>query len=267
MSLFDIHALQRPELFAQSGHILSNLHQTCRKLASILAQNLAKNHCLLSSKRMEGCPEIKCLPWTRLGYNALVLPPIHDQKVRLRRRCKAIRTGLGDEICQQASKAICAHLAAWDTFQSAEVVLSYMPMRSEVDLRSLFAVFPEKRWLLPRILPGEHGRMVFHLYDPQHLVVHPYGMAEPAPHLPQVPADEIQLVLAPGLAFERSGWRLGYGGGYYDRFLRRFGGASVGVVFRALLLESLPHGEYDVPVNWLVSEGGLIRIVESQEKG
>jgi 5-formyltetrahydrofolate cyclo-ligase len=184
---------------------------------------------------------------------------ITDQKSQLRQRCKAIRRELGDEIRQQASLTICAHLAAWNVFQAAGAVLTYMPMRGEVDLRSLFADFPEKRWLLPRILPGEGGRMVFHEYDPHNLIVHPYGMAEPAPHLPQVSADKIQLVLAPGLAFDRSGKRLGYGGGYYDRFLQGFSGVSVGVIFQALLLESLPNGEHDVPVDWLVSEKGLIK--------
>lgn len=182
-----------------------------------------------------------------------------NQKSQLRQRCKAIRAELGEEIRQQASRDICAHLAAWEVFQSAETILTYMPMRGEVDLRSLLVDFSEKRWLLPRILPGEEGRMVFHEYDPDNLIVHPYGMTEPAPYLPQVSADEIQLVLAPGLAFDRSGWRLGYGGGYYDRFLKGFKGISVGVVFRALLLDVLPHDEFDVTVGWLVSEDGLIK--------
>ena len=132
---------------------------------------------------------------------------ITDQKSQLRQRCKAIRKELSDEIRQQASRAICKHLAAWNIFQTSENVLTYMPIRGEVDLRSLLTDFPEKRWLLPRILPGEDGRMVFHEYDPDNLIVHPYGMAEPAPHLPQVPADEIQLVLAPGVAFDRSGFK------------------------------------------------------------
>lgn len=180
-----------------------------------------------------------------------------DPKQSLRRQCKALRSGLGDEARQRASRMIGLHLASWEVFQRSEVILAYMPIRSEVDLRPLLAEFPEKRWLLPRILPEEEGRMVFQPYDPAQLVQHPFGMAEPAPHLPQVPAEEIQLVLAPGLAFDRSGWRLGYGGGYYDRFLRNFRGISVGVVFRALLLDSLPHGEYDVPVGWIVSEEGL----------
>ncbi|MEW5828848.1 MAG: 5-formyltetrahydrofolate cyclo-ligase [Chloroflexota bacterium] len=180
-----------------------------------------------------------------------------DPKQALRRQCKALRNGLGDEARQEASRTIGLHLASWDVFQRSSVVLSYMPIRSEVDLRPLLADFPEKRWLLPRILPGETGRMVFQPYDPANLVLHPFGMAEPAPHLPQIPAEEIQLVLAPGLAFDRCGWRLGYGGGYYDRFLRDFGGISVGVVFEALLFDSLPHGGFDVPVGWVVCEGGL----------
>ena len=188
-----------------------------------------------------------------------MLSSVTDQKSQLRQRCKAIRKELGDEIRQQASLTICAHLAAWDIFQTSENILTYMPIRSEVDLRSLLNDFPEKHWSLPRILPGEDGRMVFHEYDPDNLIVHPYGMAEPAPHLPQVPADEIQLVLAPGLAFDRSGKRLGYGGGYYDRFFQGFKGVSLGVVFQALLLEGLPNGEHDVPVDWLVSENGLIK--------
>ena len=189
-----------------------------------------------------------------------MLSSINDQKSQLRQHCKVIRKELGEEIRLRASRAICAHLAAWDIFQAAETILTYMPMRSEVDLRPLLTDFPQKRWLLPRIIPEEDHRMVFHPYDSQHLIQHPFGMAEPAPDLSQVLPAEIQLVLVPGLAFDRSGWRLGYGGGFFDRFLENFSGLSVGVVFRALLLETLPHGEHDIPVQWLVTEDGLIQI-------
>jgi 5-formyltetrahydrofolate cyclo-ligase len=112
---------------------------------------------------------------------------------------------------------------------------------------------------LPRIIPEEDHHMVFHPYDPQQLVEHPFGMAEPAPHLPQILPEEIDLVLVPGLAYHQAGWRLGYGGGYFDRFLRDFRGVNVGVIFQALLLDVLPHGEQDIPVGWLVTENGVIR--------
>jgi 5-formyltetrahydrofolate cyclo-ligase len=193
-------------------------------------------------------------------------PSINDLKSQLRQQCKAIRKDLGDENRQRASAAICNHLSAWDVFQASGAILTYMPMRSEVDLRSLLAAFPGKRWLLPRILPEEDHRMVFHPYDPDHLIQHSFGMAEPSPHLPQIPPGEIQLVLVPGLAFDCSGWRLGYGGGYFDRFLKDFGGVSVGVVFQALLLEALPHGDYDVPMQWLATEAGLVNTRESRTK-
>jgi 5-formyltetrahydrofolate cyclo-ligase len=189
-----------------------------------------------------------------------MLPAANDRKHQLRRQCKTIRKELGEATRRQASKSICARLAAWDVFQASETVLTYMPMRTEVDLRPLLVAFPQKKWLLPRILPGENGQMVFHAYDPENLILHAFGMAEPAPHLPQVQPEAIQLVLVPGLAFDRSGWRLGYGGGYFDRFLAHFCGVSIGVVFRALVLDSVEHGEYDVPMQWLVTEGWLFRV-------
>jgi len=184
-------------------------------------------------------------------------PVIDDRKHQLRQHCKTIRKELGDETRQRASQAICARLAAWDVFQASDAILTYMPIYSEVDLRPLLVDFPEKHWLLPRILPGENGRMVFHAYDPLHLTLHPFGMAEPSPHLPQIPPEEIQLILVPGLAFDRSGWRLGYGGGYFDRFLERYAGVSAGVVFQALFLESIPHGAHDIPMHWLATEEAL----------
>ncbi|MGD8402465.1 MAG: 5-formyltetrahydrofolate cyclo-ligase [Anaerolineales bacterium] len=193
-----------------------------------------------------------------------MLPSIHDQKTQLRQRCKAMRKSLGEETRRQASSAIRAHISAWDIFQQAEAILTYMPIHGEVDLHPLLTGFPEKRWLLPRMLPGEFGRMVFHPFDPDNLIVHSFGMAEPAQHLLQVPADEIQLVLAPGLAFDRNGWRLGYGGGYFDRFLKDFKGVSAGVVYRDLLLNTIPHGRYDIPMGWLVTEDGLIEVTGSK---
>lgn len=184
-------------------------------------------------------------------------------KHELRKQCRALRRELGEEHRQRASRSICEHLAAWEIFQRAETVAAYLPMKAEVDLRPLLEQFPAKRWLLPRIAPEEGHRMDFHIYDPARLVVHPFGMAEPAADLPVVAAAEIELVLAPGLAYDRQGWRLGYGGGYYDRFLSHFDGISVGVAYQALVLESVPHSGYDVPVGWIATETGLYRVKPS----
>jgi 5-formyltetrahydrofolate cyclo-ligase len=189
---------------------------------------------------------------------------ITEQKKQYRQECRQIRAGLGDTARAQASLDICAKIECWTAFQHCSSILTYMPMKSEVDLRPLLERHPQKRWLIPRIAPEEGHSMYFHPYDPQRLVRHPFGMEEPAADLPVICPDEVQLALVPGLAFDRRGWRLGYGGGYYDRFLKGFCGVVVGITFQALLLESLPHDLHDAPVQWLVSENGLFPVSSNE---
>ena len=64
------------------------------------------------------------------------------------------------------------------------------------------------------------------------------------------------LILAPLVGFDQANYRLGYGGGYFDRFLRSYSGVSLGVIFQALLFDQLPCGEHDVPVQWIITEEG-----------
>ena len=184
---------------------------------------------------------------------------IARQKRQLRRSCRQVREQLGAATRQHASQAICRWIEAWPIFQDAVVIQAYMPMLGEVELTPLLERHPEKQWVLPRIIPEENHRMVFHPYLPSRLVHHPFGMAEPDADLPVIPPDKIQLALVPGLAFDQVGRRLGYGGGYFDRFLSVFCGVSVGVVFQALLLEQLPCGIHDLTVMWIVTELGLLR--------
>ena len=183
---------------------------------------------------------------------------LHGEKRQLRRACRQVRKELGEAARQQASLAICARIEAWSVFHGSSVILTYMPIPGEVDLVPLLERQPQKRWVLPRILPDEKGWMNFHPYKPGRLIRHPFGMDEPAPDLPLIPASEIQLALVPGLAYDRAGRRLGYGGGYFDRFLRGFTGVSLGVTFRALMLDQLPFEEHDISVQWIVTEDGVV---------
>jgi 5-formyltetrahydrofolate cyclo-ligase len=188
-----------------------------------------------------------------------MLDSISIQKKQLRQQCREIRRSLGDEIRRDASRFVCTRIEHWDLFRTSESILTYMPIPSEVDLTPLLQRHSYKTWALPRIIPEEDHRMVFHPYDPKRLVRHPFGMDEPSADLPIISPDEIQLALVPGLAFDRSGWRLGYGGGYYDRFLHNFRGISVGIVFHALLLDEIPHTTLDIPMNWVLTEQEVVR--------
>jgi 5-formyltetrahydrofolate cyclo-ligase len=186
---------------------------------------------------------------------------IFVQKAELRKQCRRVRKSLGEEARAYASLAVCGEIESWVAFQTSETILTYMPVHSEVDLTPLLERYRHKRWVLPRILPEQGHSMVFHPYDAGHLVKHPFGMAEPAPYLPVVLPEEIRLALVPGLAFDRSGWRLGYGGGYYDRFLSDFAGITAGIVFHELLLPEVPHSLLDIPMQWVVSEQGRVATI------
>ncbi len=183
---------------------------------------------------------------------------IASQKTELRKQCRLVRKSLGEEVRARASLAICRQIENWNIFQKSETILTYMPIKSEVDLTPLLGQYPHKKWILPRILPQQDHSMVFHPYDARHLIRHPFGMDEPAPDLPVVSPDQMELALVPGLAFDLPGWRLGYGGGYYDRFLTSFHGISAGIVFQTLLLEEIPHSRLDIPMCWIISEQGRI---------
>lgn len=184
---------------------------------------------------------------------------ISKQKIQLRENCLTIRKSLGAETRAGASLSICENIENWGIFQKSQTILAYMPIKSEADPTSLMNRHPQKRWVLPRIIPEEDHRMVFHPYDPNRLVHHPFGMAEPAPGLPIVQPEEIELTLAPGLAFDRRGFRLGYGGGYFDRFLKDFKGISAGITFHVLLLDAVPHAAHDISMHWIVTEHELIK--------
>jgi 5-formyltetrahydrofolate cyclo-ligase len=188
---------------------------------------------------------------------------VQATKQQLRVQSRQVRKALGEDFQRQASAAICCHIESWQLFRASETVLTYIPMRGEVDLRPLLERYPCKCWLLPRIQP--EGRMIFHSYDPERLIRHPYGMLEPSPDLPMVSVENIQLALVPGLAFHREGWRLGYGGGFFDRFLAGFAhGISLGVTYHALMFDHLPHHQHDIPVQYLVTEEGLLRCSADQ---
>ena len=105
--------------------------------------------------------------------------------------------------------------------------MAYLAFRSEIDLGSLFDALPGIRWVVPRVT-GK--RMVAHVYDPNRLVRHRFGMLEPAPELLSVEPEEIDVILVPGVAFDRRGGRLGFGGGYYDRFLPATAALRVGIM-------------------------------------
>lgn len=171
-------------------------------------------------------------------------------KRELRQRFCDLRDCLPGGDVAAASAAVCRRLANWQTLQEARTVLTYLAFRNEIDLGPLFDALPHIRWTVPRI---EGRRMIVHLYDPARLVRHRFGMLEPDSALPEIAPGEIDVVLVPGVAFDRRGGRLGFGGGYYDRFLPTTSALRVGVTHNSCLADTLPCGEFDQRMDWVVT--------------
>ncbi|RLC98287.1 MAG: 5-formyltetrahydrofolate cyclo-ligase [Chloroflexi bacterium] len=198
-------------------------------------------------------------------YNHEMPEDISVLKEQLRQQCRKKRVSLSEDSRSQASLSIRRYIQLWSVFQEAQVIFTYMPMNEEVDLLPLLTDNPQKEWVIPRIQP--HSQMILHPYYPQKLVRHRFGMLEPDSALPRVPSDRVELVLVPGLAFDHKGWRLGYGGGFYDTFLSALPGlVTLGITYHTLLLDELPHMAHDIPVMALVTEKG-IQDISLENKG
>ena len=178
-------------------------------------------------------------------------------KAELRRTYCDLRECQPPEDIAAASEALCQRLAVWPPLAQADTVLAYLAFRNELDVRPLFALLPHICWMVPRLSPGR--QMTIHPYNPVHLVRHRFGMLEPDPSLPQISPAEIDVALIPGVAFDRHGARLGFGGGYYDRFLPQTGALRVGIALQSCVADELPCTDHDQRVDWVATPAGLIR--------
>ncbi|HET7558818.1 MAG TPA: 5-formyltetrahydrofolate cyclo-ligase [Limnochordia bacterium] len=174
----------------------------------------------------------------------------------MRRRLRRSRTSLAG--AAERSAAIVARLCAHELWRRAESVMLYWPLRGEVDLRAAIQTANRegKRLAWPRVV-GPTVMDAAWLDRPEALAAGPFGTRQPSPEAPA--ADRLDLILVPGLAFDRFGRRLGYGGGYYDRFLASpaaRGAWRAGAVFEPFVLAAVPAEPHDIRMHALITERG-----------
>ena len=131
--------------------------------------------------------------------------------------------------------------------QEAKVIATYLSFPHEFQTQELIeqALRDGKKVLIPKTYPK--GRMDFVVYNPQQLVKTSFGLLEPQGDLEVVDASQIDLIHVPGLAFTREGYRIGYGGGYYDRYLEHFTGHTLSTVYPCQIRDFIPE-DHDIPV-------------------
>lgn len=179
-------------------------------------------------------------------------------KATLRRSLLKARQSIPPQLWQQKSQRICQHLAHWPQFRQAKTILAYCSFRNEPDLGPLLQ--QQRSWGLPRC---EGKSLIWHRWYPTcGWPLHPgaYGITEPDPTSPQVDPRNVDLILVPAVACDVKGYRLGYGGGFYDRMLshpRWAGKATIGIVFECARLPTVPRDDWDYPLTGICTESGL----------
>lgn len=179
------------------------------------------------------------------------------EKRDLRRQVREQLSALTPEELAQSDEALFARFLALPQVEAARTIFAFWGIPGkEPDTARLVGelVRRGKTVGLPRMLP-EH-RMEVRRYEPDRpLVKVSFGISEPGEDCPLLEREDIDLVLVPAVCYDRLGYRLGFGGGYYDRWLEGFGGFTVGMCRDAVLQERVPIEKHDAKVDVLLTEG------------
>lgn len=183
-----------------------------------------------------------------------------DEKAALRERMRRLRAAIPEDERERLARTVEDRLLALPELRGGRTVMVFSSFGSEIPTDRILAGLRSRaaRVLLPYVEGDRMGAAELRSGD--EMVATSYGPKEP-PVRVNVPSEEIDVVIAPGVAFDRRGHRLGYGGGHYDRFLRtlRPDAARIGIAFDVQVLDEIPHDPGDERLDILVTDRQTMR--------
>lgn len=191
------------------------------------------------------------------------LEDIRTLKNSLRRQILERRKSLTLPEVQEKSRSAAKLLTAHPAYIHAKTILIYLPTRNETETRDIISTAwqEHKTVTIPVSLTKNKNLLLSRLDSFAHLKAGAYAILEPDEnYLLPVEPGLIDLAILPGVAFDRRGFRLGYGAGYFDRFLPslRPDCVRVALCYDFQVLETLPAEEHDLPVNLIITENRVI---------
>lgn len=185
-------------------------------------------------------------------------------KKQLRRRILEARQALSAEERSALSKRACRHLSACGRLAESRAIMAFHPFGEELDILPFVdeALRRGQEIWLPLTIPSERRLVPYRYNGSQMLKQGPYGIWEPDPDKAEaVDLSVLDTVLVPGVAFDGNGGRMGYGGGYYDRFLAALGKKPylIGVGFSLQWVEQVPLEPHDIRLDAGVTEDGFFQ--------
>lgn len=182
---------------------------------------------------------------------------IRSVKTALRQNIKQMRSGLDPEVKKRMDDSITDTFLSGTSYTRSDVILTYVSTDIEVNTEAIIlaALGDGKRVACPRCIDGTREMDFYFIESLDELKPRTFGVREPDADASRIYDGKGRPVcIVPGLSFDRWGYRLGYGKGYYDRFLSRYKGWTVGLCYSACVQYKLPHGRFDRPVDRLITE-------------
>lgn len=192
-------------------------------------------------------------------------PNIREQKNELRKKFREKRKNLSPELKSEWDESICKRLCTLASIRYADEILSFSPLAGEVNITdfNMYALDSGRSLYLPRCKTDGSSEMSFHLVKSlESLTKGSYSISEPSLDAPVWSNSENMrsVCIIPAMSYDKRGFRLGYGKGFYDRYLASKSSLKIGVCYTSFLSDSLPRGRYDLAVDIIVTEKGIITI-------
>ena len=184
------------------------------------------------------------------------------EKQRLREERLAAREALSEQERSVLDDRITQKLLATSEYAEATTVLTYVSVSSEVSTRMFIecALRDGKTVAVPRCLPG-HCLEFVAITSLDQLIAAPFGLLEPPKELPALTEEQMNasICIVPALLVDIKGYRLGYGAGFYDRFLSTYPGKKICLAYQQNLSRTmLPHTAFDVAVDEVITESDVL---------
>lgn len=192
---------------------------------------------------------------------------IRVYKNSLRAKFKAQRAEMPQNIRTAADRKVAARVRSLMSYRNCDLILCYVSTPIEVDTRELItrAVADGKRVAVPRCVPNTRRMEFYAVNSLDELSPGTFGVDEPQPNEERLITDfSGSMCIVPGLCFDKRGYRLGYGKGYYDRFLSKYTGSVVGICYSDCIVNSLITGRFDRSADLVVTERGVISPVKTK---
>ena len=187
---------------------------------------------------------------------------IREYKRSIREKYKKIRADISGEARTRKTNCILQRFRKLRQYQTCRTLLIYVSIGSEVSTNELIqlAVSDGKKVAVPLSLPETRQMLFYYITSLDELSPGTYGVPEPDPEkLKPVEDFSSCLCVVPALAYDLHGYRMGYGKGYYDRFLSKFEGYKLGLAFDECTCRTLPRGKYDTAVDLIITDKRIIK--------